>query len=161
MSTMFNQIQKRNHRIFLAFVAAALAVVFDQASKFLWGAQAVLNSGISFSWLGSRGIGPNESAPVTPALPFLLTLLFAACVVFLSWQLLEERSRAKAIAYGLFLGGGFSNLLDRWLYAGVRDIWEIPFLSLTNNLADWSIFVAVCLFLFAEIRRSRIFPSST
>jgi len=118
-----------------------MVVALDQFTKVLWQSSAVLNTGVSFSWQSGAG----------ETLTFLLTAGFLLLVAFASWQLLQPQPKTVAVGYGLLLGGGFSNLLDRWLYGGVRDIWPVPFLSLTNNLADWAIFLAVVLLVIGEI----------
>lgn len=43
----------------------------------------------------------------------------------------------------IFLAAGASNVVDRWRFGGVRDIWSVPFLRIENNLADWLIFCAL------------------
>lgn len=47
------------------------------------------------------------------------------------------------VANGAVLGGGGSNVLDRFLSGAVRDPLRIPFTSLHNNLADYAIFLGV------------------
>lgn len=137
---MFNQKSSSKELFLLAFLSAALVVVFDQITKSLQQEQAVFNQGIAFSWWSGA-----------EALTLLLTVFFLLLTAFVSWQLLTEKRWTQVIAYGALLGGGFSNLLDRWLFAGVRDIWTVPFFSLSNNLADWAIFLAAVFLIFSEI----------
>jgi len=138
---MFSQTKSHKGNLFFAFLAAGLVLALDQATKVLSQSSVVLNTGVSFSWQSGAG----------ETLTFLLTAGFLVLVAFASWQLLQPQPKTVAVGYGLLLGGGFSNLLDRWIFGGVRDIWPVPFLSLTNNLADWAIFLAVLLLVLGEI----------
>jgi signal peptidase II len=89
--------------------------------------------------------------------PVLVSLLALAAVLLIGSFALRVRSRVSAIAAGLLLGGGISNLLDRLLRApgplrgGVVD-WIKPTLSGgTMNLADVAISAGVALFLVAAV----------
>ena len=42
----------------------------------------------------------------------------------------------------IVLGGGL-NLMERYLYGGVRDYWKIPFTSIYNNINDYLIVIGV------------------
>lgn len=138
---MFSQTKSHKTNLFLAFAAAGSVVLLDQITKILWRSAVVLNTGVSFSWQSGAG----------ESLTFLLTAGFLVLVAFASWQLLQPQPKTVALGYGFLLGGGFSNVLDRWLFGGVRDIWPVPFLPLSNNLADWAIFLAVLLLVLGEI----------
>jgi lipoprotein signal peptidase len=137
---MFSQKSRVPSQVLWAFLAASAVVVFDQAAKYLAAPHAVINTGMAFS------VGEGSSL-----LTLLLTAFFVLLLTFVSWQLLSERRVYVVAAYGALLGGGFSNLLDRWLYSGVRDIWVLPGLSLTNNAADWAIFLAAIFLIWSEI----------
>lgn len=137
---MFNQKNRLTPQILWAFVAALGVVLLDQITKHVAHSQAVINTGISFS-LASQ----------SETLTLVLSAFFALLVGFVSWQLLSERRVPVLLAYGALLGGGFSNLVDRWFFGGVRDIWYLPGVALTNNAADWAIFLAAIFLIFSEI----------
>ena len=107
-----------------------LLLVVDQVSKGLaaaaGGGLVTLNTGVSWGlfsaadnmiWLGFAGL------------------------LFLTW--IFYFFKLNRWAQVLLLAGATSNLLDRFFYGGVRDWLKVPFLDLTNNLADWFIFLAV------------------
>lgn len=101
-------------------------VLVDQVIKFTVPSQ--LNSGIAFS-LGRFGS------------PLLLTvglLAFAVGAFLISWPRVKSDLVLRS-CHALFFAGAFSNLIDRALFGGVRDVWTVPFLGIQNNLADWLI----------------------
>jgi lipoprotein signal peptidase len=123
----------------LLIIAFLFLIVIDQFFKIISVQQgAVLNTGVSFGLLSGFG------GYIFIQLIFLLILL----IVLYKAQL----------ALGLkiiFLAGIMSNTADRFLYGGVRDWLEIPFLSIKNNLADWYIFVAILGFVLQYIYEYR------
>jgi signal peptidase II len=89
--------------------------------------------------------------------PVIVSLLAIVAVLLIAVIASGVRSRVNAIAAGLLLGGGISNLLDRLLRApgplrgGVVD-WIKPTLhGGTMNLADVAIAAGVALFALAAI----------
>ena len=48
-----------------------------------------------------------------------------------------------AWGWGLVMLGGGLNLLDRFLWGGVRDYWRIPMTSIYNNINDYLIAAGV------------------
>ena len=97
--------------------------------------------------------------------PVVVSLLAIVAVLLIAAFASGVRTRVNAIAAGLLLGGGISNLLDRLLRApgplrgGVVD-WIKPTLhGGTMNLADVAISAGVVLFLvaaFASELRHRV-----
>ena len=89
--------------------------------------------------------------------PVVVSLLAIVAVLLIAAFASGVRTRVNAIAAGLLLGGGISNLLDRLLRApgplrgGVVD-WIKPTLhGGTMNLADVAISAGVVLFLVAAL----------
>jgi len=121
-------------------LTVALAVAVDQGSK-AWADQlgwsVQLNTGISFGFLS--GISAQ-----------LLVMISAGLLLLIGWWGVRHSLTIAALA-GLFVGAGFSNLLDRVLFGGVRDWMLVPFFSLRNNLADWIIVLVVIAFLGFEM----------
>lgn len=126
---------RREPLVFLA------GVVFDQAVKFLSSEQ--LNRGVAFS-LGrdypSRWLTAGLAA-------------FALLAWLISWPRVKTDPVLR-LCHALFFAGAFSNLLDRILFGGVRDIWSVPLLGIRNNLADWLIVTAAAGGALWQISRS-------
>lgn len=112
----------------------------DQWTKELFAAQAILNTGVSFSFF--------HAVPNT----LLVGLLFAL-ILGLWWVLRPymHRGRVAWLGHTLFFGGALSNLFDRARYGGVRDIWLIPGTSIQNNVADWFIAIGVFALIISTL----------
>ena len=148
-------------------VAAAIALVLDQASK-LWllhvyeigrrGAVKVTpffdlvlawNTGISYGWL------QNDSA-----LGSALLLTFkAVAVVALAFWMARSHTRLATIGLGLIIGGAIGNAIDRLAYGAVVDfalfhvrIGEKIYNWYVFNLADAAIVVGVAALLYDSFR---------
>ena len=148
---------RRPRRALVAVVLAVVAV--DQISKAL-AVRLLAHQGIlhvvgplhvtlfrNFAGSGNRLTGH----------PVVVSLLAIAAVLLIAAFASGVRTRVNAIAAGLLLGGGISNLLDRLLRApgplrgGVVD-WIKPTLhGGTMNLADVAITAGVLLFLIAAL----------
>lgn len=116
-----------------------LLIVLDQASKFYFFKQGnvQLNVGISF------GLGESASQPF---LLFFLTAFLFLLLILLIWQ------KAWHWWWILFFAGAASNLIDRLIFGGVRDILPIPGTNLNNNLADYLIISAALMPLVIKLR---------
>lgn len=122
----------------LCSLIAVCTLLADQLVKLTFSLEkTILNPGISFGFFSG------------PLLTLLLLGILIAVVVFLT------RHRAPAIPTGLLVGAASSNLLDRLVFGGVRDIFALPVINVYNNLADWAIVIAV-VWLF--IWQSRTLP---
>lgn len=112
-------------------------ILLDQLTKFVAHQQqtVVLNPGISFS-LGQDlpGLLKTGGVALVVAVIFTVSPRFANL-----WR--------NPVSPGLFLGGAVSNLLDRLFYGGVVDWLPVPFVNLTNNLADWAIGISLVIIL--------------
>jgi len=87
----------------------------------------------------------------------LASLFFFAVTIFIVWQFWSNWQKIP-VALGMFMGGVFGNLLDRLVYGGVRDWLTLPFINLTNNLADWFIFISLSwltMQIIGERRRAK------
>lgn len=112
-------------------VLILMVVVVDQVSKMLAGSRGavVINEGGVFGLLPHWG--------------WLWLLPAILLVVLFSWWRSNDVFIRGALV--LIIGGGISNLIDRFLYGGVRDFIYYPGLAVYGNVAD--IFLAVGLLL--------------
>lgn len=112
--------------ILLCSLCAVSTLLLDQYVKQLYPAsESTLNPGVSFGFFS----GPLLSI-------FLLGVLLVVTLYLV-------RHKAPAIPTGMLVGAASSNLLDRFLLGGVKDIFAVPILNVYNNLADWAIVIAV------------------
>ncbi len=130
---------------FLAFFAVLL---IDQAIKqiflegFDWNSSCIslnltFNKGVAFSMF--TFLGEN--------LKYIQLLLISSIFAYLFWD--KEIIRDYSYAIGLVLGGGVSNLLDRFTQEGVVDYvyWHCGFDFAIFNFADVMIDLGVLLIL--------------
>ena len=148
-------------------VAAAIALVLDQASK-LWllfvfdlgrkGAVAVTpffdlvlawNTGISYGWFQQDG-------PVGAAV--LLGFKVVAVIALGIWMA-RSKTRLATIGLGLIIGGAIGNAIDRAAYGAVVDfaLFHIQWGGKTLNwyvfnIADAAIVVGVAALLYDSFR---------
>lgn len=113
-----------------------LVIVVDQATKWL----AVQQTSVL---LNTSGLWHDVVPWLSHHWAALFTLVVLIGVTRFAWETLVR----FPLGGGLFLGGGLSNILDRLMYNGVRDWAPLPFTSIVNNLADWSIAVGLFILL--------------
>lgn len=117
-------------------------VFLDQCSKWLvtvWRPELILlNQHMAFSQ-DFFGLGIEFWVMSTGILVFILALMVL------------RLPAAATLPPALLVGGGLSNWLDRWWFGGVRDWMEIPFIGLSNNLADYAITAAVLIWLWKNL----------
>ncbi|MCX2683489.1 signal peptidase II [Campylobacter sp. MIT 21-1685] len=105
----------------------------------------VLNTGVAFSLLSF----------LDNSLKYLNLVFILVLFLYLFWQkvFLQEHK----VAFGLMLGAGSSNLLDRFLYGGVVDMffWHKWFEFAIFNVADVLINMSVVLLLVQEFCRKK------
>lgn len=131
---------------FLSYFAAVFAV--DQIIKwiFLNGFRyksefinliLVYNKGVAFSMFSF--LGEN--------LKYIQLALIAVLLGYLFGQ--KELLRSHSTAFGLLLGGGCSNILDRFVHGGVVDyiFWHKWFNFAVFNFADMMIDLAIVIIL--------------
>ena len=101
----------------------------------------VFNKGVAFSFLSA--VGENLKWII---LAMLILMLF---IVLKSEELFAE----NFVAFGLIIGSGFSNLLDRFIREGVVDyiFWHYKFNFAVFNLADSIINVAIAWIILKYI----------
>ena len=118
-------------------------VLLDQYVKQLYSnSDALINTGVSFGFFS----GP------------LLSILLLGVLAILLYFLVS--TKAPVIPAGMLLGGASSNILDRFLLGGVKDIFAVPILNVYNNLADWAIAIAVLWIVLWQFRQSRHYESN-
>ncbi|QOW64063.1 lipoprotein signal peptidase [Campylobacter hepaticus] len=100
-----------------------------------------LNTGIAFSMLSF----------LEHYLKYLHLILIISLFIYLFWQ--KNFLRTHSLAFGMMLGAGVSNLLDRFMYGGVVDMffWHKWFNFAIFNVADVIINLSVILILTQEI----------
>ena len=144
-------------RFFLKFFGAFVFVfVLDQLIKsfflngFDWNSSCIslnltLNKGVAFSMFAF--LGEN--------LKYIQIVLISAVLGYIFWK--WESLREYALALGLLMGGGISNLLDRFLHGGVVDYvyWHCGFDFAIFNFADVMIDLGVLLILIHSFRKEK------
>ncbi len=137
-------------KFFIAFIAV---FVVDQIIKqiflngFDWNSRCIslnltLNKGVAFSMFAFLG----------EWLKYIQVVLIGGVLGYIFWQ--KEKMRDYAFAIGLLMGGGISNLLDRFLHGGVVDYvyWHCGFDFAIFNFADVMIDLGVLLILITSFR---------
>lgn len=152
----------KKHCAFFAMIA--LAIALDQVIKFLildFYANAqnphakvfesefidiilVFNKGVAFSFLSA--VGANLKW-------IILAMLFLMAILVLKS---DELFAQNYLSFGLIIGSGFSNLIDRFTREGVVDyiFWHYKFNFAVFNLADSVINVAIAWIILKYILKS-------
>lgn len=159
--------RNRNYKkIVIFFVIVAFTIAIDQGVKFyilnlaksvnpIWKSEfidilLVFNKGVAFSFLSF--VGEYLKWIILILLILVLAILFNGKEVFGEYY----------VPFGLVIGSGFSNLIDRFTYNGVVDYvyWHYGFNFAIFNLADSIINVSIAYiiitYLYKEYRKSRI-----
>lgn len=132
------------------------ALVLDQGVKqfFLGGFRydgefislvLVFNDGVAFSMLSSLG----------EWLKYIQLALVGAIICYLFYE--RKLLREYALAIGVLLGSGASNILDRFIHGGVVDyvFWHKWFNFAVFNLADVLIDLSVAYILISSLKRRK------
>lgn len=124
------------------WAVAGLAIILFQVIRLLIGQGADYNLGVAF--------GLELPSPVIFMLSGLFILIMAV------WFFMYRRKGVLwAIALGLVVGGGVSNLLERiWFGGGVADYITFGRLG-SFNLADVAIVVGIGLALYEVVRNEK------
>jgi signal peptidase II len=138
----------------LFFVAFIVVLVIDQIIKqiflggFDWNSECIslnltFNKGVAFSMFAF--LGEN--------LKYIQTALIAAVMGYVFWD--KSIINEYALPLGLVLGGGVSNLLDRFTQEGVVDYvyWHCGFDFAIFNFADVMIDLGVLLILIFTFKK--------
>ena len=135
--------------IILSFIFAGLVVGVDQLTKvliygtqtksiigdFLW-FKSTLNTGVAFSMFEGKGW-----------IFIVISALASLAIIYLICSKKFITKRSEKICLGLILGGTVGNLIDRLVFAGVRDFIYFKFINFAIfNIADAVIVVSVILF---------------
>ncbi len=124
----------KKHTQLQVFLAFFITLFLDQITKlgvmYLPFVEIQMNEGVSF------GLFPSQ---------WLIIVLIIA-ITILYWWSCDLWSRVSPLSRGIFFGAAVSNLVDRIALGGVRDWIFIPVLGLSNNLADWFLFLALLWF---------------
>ncbi len=126
---------------YLGIFISVLSV--DQGTKLFFSQSTSLNSGISLGFLAG--------------VSWWSLLLFAGVGWVITWRYF----RVPAWSHALFWGSAGSNIVDRVLFDGVRDIWMIPGTTIMNNCADWVITGVALYWMYNLAREERETSSST
>lgn len=112
-------------------------LALDQASKFYLTNQGtlVLNHG------GIFGIFPSKS--------WIIILCFFWFWLASLWLSLKDSRQKLALAF--ILSAGLSNLIDRLVYQGVRDVIYYPWFGIYGNIADIVISISVIWVIYSEL----------
>ncbi|MDA3050985.1 signal peptidase II [Campylobacter sp. JMF_02 ED1] len=133
-----------------------LVLALDQFIKFIF-----LNG---FSWEGeyfsliltfNRGVAFSMLAFLGESLKFIQLGLIA----LLAWYVFSQKElfNAHYLPFGILLGGGVSNVLDRFIHGGVVDYvaWHKWFEFAVFNFADVMIDLAIVIFLWQNLKISK------
>lgn len=148
--------------IVCSFLFSVLVIVVDQLTKFfifgkisgsilgnfLW-FESQMNTGIAFSMFENAGL-------VISILTLLASLLLAVVICIRQYF----PSKAEKFLLGIILGGAVSNLIDRFMFGGVRDFIYLKFINFSIfNIADIAVTLGVIAFvivyLVKGIKRSK------
>ena len=141
-------------KTYKTFFSALIAVfIIDQLIKavfldgFDWNSSCIslnltFNKGVAFSMFASLG----------PYLKFIQIALIGGVFSYIFWE--KKVLKEYALALGLILGGGVSNLLDRFLQEGVVDYvyWHCGFDFAIFNFADVMIDLGVVIILWLSFK---------
>ena len=136
----------------ISFVLSAVIILLDQLTKFLiYGTPArsvignllwfesSLNTGVAFSMFeGKSNI-------------FIVTSLVASVLfIYLIVSKKVFSSKFETIVLGVILGGTLSNVIDRFLFGGVRDFIYLKFINFAIfNIADMAVTIGAILLCVA------------
>ena len=144
-------------RKFVKFVLIfTLVLALDQFIKFIF-----LNG---FSWVGeyfsliltfNKGVAFSMLAFLGESLKFIQLGLIALLAGYVFSQ--KELFNAHWLPFGILLGGGASNVLDRFIHGGVVDYvaWHKWFEFAVFNFADVMIDLAIVIFLWQNLKISK------
>lgn len=150
---------KNNKILKIAIIVVLIITIFDQLTKFLiikyipdrigneyFAIETVQNTGMAFGF----NSGNTKNIVLT---------IFVICVIVSFMKNQKEAIDTKtAIAVSMLLGGGISNLIDRFIRGGILDFVKILFIP-NFNLADISIcvgWVLIVIFLIKYTRKDEV-----
>jgi signal peptidase II len=136
-------------------IVVALAVTVLDALTKIWARHALAHQGVHVAgavWLRLR-YNAGVSFSVNPAGPFLTTLVTLAVALVVVVIGLRARPGVAAIGFGLLLGGGLANIIDR-LAAQPHRVTDFVALGRLPvfNLADASITAGFIVLVVVALR---------
>jgi len=144
----------KSYKIF--FIAFIAVLIIDQVIKaiFLNGFDAN-GSCISLNLTFNKGVAFSMFAFLGENLKFVQVALIGGVLGYIVWQ--KEILKEYALALGLILGGGVSNLLDRFMHGGVVDYvyWHCGFDFAIFNFADVMIDLGVVIILWLSFKKDK------
>lgn len=157
------------HRVGLLLFLLSFCIGCDQVTKGV-AQETLLDSGpvsyledtVHFLYAENPGVAFSMGATLSPRVRFWVFTVGVGAILLglLAFVLLHgAHTRLEVWAYGLVLGGGFSNVLDRILNDGrVIDFMVVRLGGLSTavfNLADVIILMGLGALLWASFRRHR------
>ena len=138
----------------LAFILAVGSVLLDQLTKFLvYGTPARSIIG-SFLWFNST-LNTGVAFGMFEGMTIVFEVLSSVATIVFVYLILSKKylkSRLQKASLGLILGGTFSNLLDRFIFSGVRDFIYLKFMNFAIfNVADMCVVCGVALLCISII----------
>jgi len=134
--------------IFIAVIIVDQIIKAVFLNGFDWNSSCIslnltFNKGVAFSMFSSLG----------PYLKYIQIVLIGGVFVYALSQ--KEVLKEYAVALGLILGGGVSNLLDRFMQEGVVDYvyWHCGFDFAIFNFADVMIDLGVVVILWLSFKK--------
>lgn len=139
--------------IFVYFLIAILSILIDQLTKlWLYGKSFSLIS--DFLWIESSFNQGAAGGIFSGARWFFIVvaILSSIVIVYLICSKRWKLSKVSKIALSLILGGAIGNLIDRILYAGVRDFIYLKFINFPIfNFADTFITIGGIMLVISMI----------
>lgn len=159
----------RNRRIVLTVITVSLLILIDQFSKNLIRANLgifekveIMTPYISFLRIENSGAFLSSGEDVEQGTKYVLLTLLPSlgllAMLAVSIYRKKQPTYWNALGLNLLIGGGISNLIDRFLYQTVTDFIHIGFSPLNMgifNIADVAIFGGIIILLcHIMLRRS-------
>lgn len=125
-------------------------ILIDQISKnrikkLIKNKKCIKNRFLKYHYLYNKGF----ALGIFKRKPKIVKILHTISIIFIAWVffIFQNKNRVYIPSFGIILGGGISNLIDRYRYNGVFDFFSFSFWkkSPVFNLADISIIVGVVI----------------
>lgn len=131
------------------FIALVTVFIIDQIIKVIFlngfsGESKCIDLVLTFN----KGVAFSMFAFLGPYLKYIQIILITSVFTYIFWE--KKLIKEFALPLGLILGGGVSNILDRFTQEGVVDYvyWHCGFDFAIFNLADVMINLGVVLILW-------------
>ena len=132
----------------LGFILAAVALGLDQLTKFLIYGTASRSIIGDFLWFSST-LNKGVAFSMFENVPWLFIITSSLATIIFIYLIISKKyltQKLQKISLGLLLGGTFGNLLDRFIFGGVRDFIYLKFINYAIfNVADMAVVCGVIL----------------